>query len=141
MLSNRYNINYQHKFLNNLDFNNLENNTIYFSENNKLYIKNDMINISDSMLMLSIFSDMLNYLKTQNLKLSNMFELQAKSLPKIYLNSFSIPVANENIDAFETKMFLQNSINFHDITNITDLRNIKDDREKYICRIDFNTNE
>jgi len=141
MLSNRYNINYQHKFLNNLDFNNLENNTIYFSENNKLYIKNDMINISDSMLMLSILSDMLNYLKTQNLKLSNMFELQAKSLPKIYLNSFSIPVANENIDAFETKMFLQNSINFHDITNITDLRNIKDDREKYICRIDFNTNE
>jgi len=141
MLSNRYNINYQHKFLNNLDFNNLENNTIYFSENNKIYIKNDMVNISDAMLMLSILSDMLNYLKTQNLKLSNMFELQAKSLPKIYLNSFSIPVANENIDAFETKMFLQNSINFHDITNITDLRNIKDDREKYICRIDFNTNE
>ena len=100
-----------------------------------------MVNISDAMLMLSILSDMLNYLKTQNLKLSNMFELQAKSLPKIYLNSFSIPVANENIDAFETKMFLQNSINFHDITNITDLRNIKDDREKYICRIDFNTNE
>jgi len=141
MLSNRYNINYQHKFLNNLDFNNLDNNTIYFSENNKLYIKNDMVNISDAMLMLSILSDMLNYLKTQNLKLSNMFELQAKSLPKIYLNSFSIPVANENIDAFETKMFLQNSINFHDITNITDLRNIKDDREKYICRIDFNINE
>ena len=141
MLSNRYNINYQHKFLNNLDFNNLENNTIYFSENNKLYIKNDMVNISDAMLMLSILSDMLNYLKTQNLKLSNMFELQAKSLPKIYLNSFSIPVANENIDAFETKTFLQNSINFHDITNITDLRNIKDDREKYICRIDFNANE
>ena len=141
MLTNRFNVNYEHRFLNNNNLFSIDEGTMYFSENNKIYIKNELINISDSMVMLSVLSDMLNYFKTQNLKLSTFFEMQSKSLPPLYLSSFSIPVANENIDAIETKIFLQNNINFNNIESILDLRNLKDNSEKYICKINFSSNE
>ncbi|VEU78970.1 Uncharacterised protein [Metamycoplasma arthritidis] len=116
-------------------------NALYFDENSQIYFSNYNILEYDPVLSLSIFSDMLNYFKTQNQSIEDIFSIATQGLSVINFNKFTYPCLIENLESFETKIFAQDNIINLPITNVEDLRNLENDKEKYLCKLVLGENE
>ena len=141
-LSVKRNLQFAFDIKDNNELEKLEDNNIYFSEDHKLYIKNKLIRSSDSILMLSIFCDMLNYFSTQNKTLLEVFYELNKGNEKLIFNEFSFPISQANLESFETKMNVQDdSIASLLVTEKVDLRKHSDETTKYISKLNLSETE
>ncbi|MDC8915851.1 hypothetical protein PT306_02560 [Metamycoplasma hyosynoviae] len=131
----KYKIKYDTKILASTNYKTLKNSTLYVSEDNKAYISNQVSQISDAMIALSIISDMVNYYKTQNTSILKLYKNLNKANEPVYIHSFANKVNLKNLGDFETKLFMQKDIAGFQIETLDDLRYIHDQTDKYICKI------
>ncbi|WP_369086096.1 hypothetical protein AB5V95_01445 [Metamycoplasma spumans] len=133
-ITKKYNIDYSESFkMEDNDFN--LDSLLFFNEENDVILSSYQTKLSDPYLITSLILNMLNYYQTQGMNLDDITSTNIGNFNCPVIKEFSIPCAIKNIQAFETKLFVQNYISSLEIKRLDDLRHLSQEKEKCIAKI------
>ncbi|AZZ65250.1 hypothetical protein DMC14_000295 [Metamycoplasma phocicerebrale] len=137
----RYKLEYANKWI--VNFKNIypNNDAIYFDEAYHLLITNTKNYGYDAFVLLSVFVDMFNYYKTQDMHYNDIIDQNLDLISKLIITEFEYDCDTTNVSDFETKLFIQDSIAQIKVLSIEDIKNYYKDNYKYIAKFNFNEKE
>ncbi|WP_145960813.1 hypothetical protein [[Mycoplasma] phocae] len=114
---------------------------LFFNENYEINLGFSHSRYGDAFLAASIFTDMFNYYETQHMKFDDIKNHNLIQIDDLLISNFSFVCDPKNLESFETKIFSQVTLNQIPVTKVDDLRENIFNKEKYLAKIHFESNE
>ncbi|BAP39756.1 hypothetical protein [Metamycoplasma canadense] len=117
-------------------------NSIYFDEENNVYLFNSKKIGYDAFSFFTVLIDMLNYYKTQGMKYEDICSQNLSFIDQLKITEFEIHCIKENVINFETKLFIQDNISLIKVNSIENVKEYyKNEFQKYIAKFNFEQSE
>ncbi|RMA79138.1 hypothetical protein JN00_0192 [Metamycoplasma subdolum] len=116
-------------------------NIIYVDEEGHLFLGKKHFRKYDQMVSLSVLTDILNYIKTQNKTIDEIYEEIVKGEEKLYTKIFTLKLDINKLEGFETKLFLTNELAKIKVNKKDDLRKFANTKLYYLAKVTFEENE